>query len=74
MMSCCVCWLLTPHVAKMLKFVFQSYHKGKLLLDFVFNRLNLVETDYFALRYVDQNKQRVSNCYFLIDNVCMSHK
>ncbi|XP_050719675.1 FERM domain-containing protein 5-like isoform X6 [Eriocheir sinensis] len=37
---------------------FQSYHKGKLLLDFVFNRLNLVETDYFALRYVDQNKQR----------------
>ncbi|KAK7086623.1 FERM domain-containing protein 5 [Halocaridina rubra] len=37
---------------------FQSYHKGRVLLDFVFNRLNLVETDYFALRYVDQNKQR----------------
>ncbi|KAK8385689.1 hypothetical protein O3P69_016460 [Scylla paramamosain] len=37
---------------------FQSYHKGKILLDFVFNKLNLVETDYFALRYVDQNKQR----------------
>ncbi|KAG0720864.1 FERM domain-containing protein 5 [Chionoecetes opilio] len=37
---------------------FQSYHKGKVLLDFVFNRLDLVETDYFALRYIDQNKQR----------------
>ncbi|XP_068247357.1 FERM domain-containing protein 5 isoform X1 [Palaemon carinicauda] len=37
---------------------FQSYHKGRVLLDFVFSRLNLVETDYFALRYVDQNKQR----------------
>ncbi|XP_066953853.1 FERM domain-containing protein 5 isoform X4 [Macrobrachium rosenbergii] len=37
---------------------FQSYHKGRVLLDFVFSKLNLVETDYFALRYVDQNKQR----------------
>ncbi|XP_042203992.1 FERM domain-containing protein 5-like isoform X3 [Homarus americanus] len=37
---------------------FQSYHKGKVLLDYVFSRLNLIETDYFALRYVDQNKQR----------------
>ncbi|XP_071523933.1 FERM domain-containing protein 5 isoform X6 [Panulirus ornatus] len=37
---------------------FQSYHKGKVLLDYVFNKLNLIETDYFALRYVDQNKQR----------------
>ncbi|XP_069974544.1 FERM domain-containing protein 5 isoform X4 [Penaeus vannamei] len=37
---------------------FQSYHKGRVLLDYVFNRLNLIETDYFALRYVDQNKQR----------------
>ncbi|XP_042890896.1 FERM domain-containing protein 5-like isoform X3 [Penaeus japonicus] len=37
---------------------FQSYHKGRVLLDYVFSRLNLIETDYFALRYVDQNKQR----------------
>ncbi|CAL4068382.1 unnamed protein product [Meganyctiphanes norvegica] len=37
---------------------FQSYHKGRYLTDFVFNKLNLIETDYFALRYVDQNKQR----------------
>ncbi|KAF2354392.1 Protein of unknown function DUF4817 [Trinorchestia longiramus] len=38
---------------------FQSYHKGRYLLDFVFNRLNLIEGDYFGLRYVDQHKQRV---------------
>ncbi|XP_053643063.2 FERM domain-containing protein 5 isoform X2 [Cherax quadricarinatus] len=37
---------------------FQSYHKGKVLLDFVYNKINLIETDYFGLRYVDQNKQR----------------
>ncbi|KAA0203732.1 hypothetical protein HAZT_HAZT006593 [Hyalella azteca] len=38
--------------------VFQSYHKGRYLLDFIFNRLNLIEGDYFGLRYVDQHKQR----------------
>ncbi|KAK3865152.1 hypothetical protein Pcinc_015837 [Petrolisthes cinctipes] len=44
--------------SEVLECEFQSYHKGRYLLDFVFNKLNLVETDYFALRYVDQNKQR----------------
>uniref|UniRef100_A0A6A7GC00 Moesin/ezrin/radixin homolog 1 n=1 Tax=Hirondellea gigas TaxID=1518452 RepID=A0A6A7GC00_9CRUS len=37
---------------------FQTYHKGRYLLDFVFNHLNLIEADYFGLRYVDQHRQR----------------
>ncbi|XP_059487544.1 FERM domain-containing protein 5 isoform X1 [Neocloeon triangulifer] len=37
---------------------FQSHHKGKYLLEFVCRQLNLIEKDYFALRYVDANKQR----------------
>ncbi|KAL7648172.1 UNVERIFIED_CONTAM: hypothetical protein RMT77_000075 [Armadillidium vulgare] len=37
---------------------FQSFHKGRYLLDFVFNYLDLLETDYFGLRYIDQQKQR----------------
>jgi hypothetical protein len=34
-------------------------HKGQYLLDFVCKSLNLIERDYFGLRYVDHNKQRV---------------
>uniref|UniRef100_T1JFR0 Moesin/ezrin/radixin homolog 1 n=1 Tax=Strigamia maritima TaxID=126957 RepID=T1JFR0_STRMM len=37
---------------------FQRDHKGQFLLDYVCTQLNLVEKDYFGLRYVDQNKQR----------------
>ncbi|CAB3385718.1 Hypothetical predicted protein [Cloeon dipterum] len=37
---------------------FQSHHKGKYLLEYVCRQLNLIEKDYFALRYVDSNKQR----------------
>ncbi|RXG69712.1 FERM domain-containing protein 5 [Armadillidium vulgare] len=36
-----------------------SFHKGRYLLDFVFNYLDLLETDYFGLRYIDQQKQRL---------------
>ncbi|XP_018901847.2 FERM domain-containing protein 5 isoform X4 [Bemisia tabaci] len=37
---------------------FKAQHKGKYLLDYVCEQLNLVEKDYFGLRYVDSNKQR----------------
>lgn len=37
---------------------FQNEHKGQYLLDYVCNALNLVEKDYFGLRYVDSHKQR----------------
>lgn len=39
--------------------VFQSHDKGKQLLEYVCQQLNLVEKDYFGLRYVDQTRQRV---------------
>lgn len=37
---------------------FQANYEGKDLLDQVCQQLNLVEKDYFGLRYVDLNKQR----------------
>ncbi|GBM20826.1 FERM domain-containing protein 5 [Araneus ventricosus] len=37
---------------------FQSEHKGQYLLDYTCNALNLLEKDYFGLRYVDSHKQR----------------
>ncbi|XP_026283873.1 FERM domain-containing protein 5 isoform X1 [Frankliniella occidentalis] len=37
---------------------FQAVYEGKDLLDQVCQQLNLVEKDYFGLRYVDLNKQR----------------
>lgn len=37
---------------------FQANYEGKDLLDQVCQQLNLVEKDYFGLRYVDINKQR----------------
>lgn len=39
---------------------FQREHKGQYLLDFVFKTLNLLEKDYFGLRFVDSNNLRVS--------------
>jgi hypothetical protein len=39
--------------------VFQSHEKGKHLLEQVCRQLNLVEKDYFGLRYVDHTRQRV---------------
>ena len=33
---------------------------GQALLDVVFARLNLIETAYFGIRYIDQDNQTVS--------------
>ena len=38
---------------------FQKETKGQNLLNNVCEELNLIETDYFGLRYVDIDKQRV---------------
>ncbi|XP_027196581.2 LOW QUALITY PROTEIN: FERM domain containing [Dermatophagoides pteronyssinus] len=38
---------------------FQREHKGQYLLDFVFKTLNLLEKDYFGLRFVDSNNLRI---------------
>uniref|UniRef100_A0A4W5MZG9 Erythrocyte membrane protein band 4.1-like 4A n=1 Tax=Hucho hucho TaxID=62062 RepID=A0A4W5MZG9_9TELE len=35
--------------------------KGSVVLDFVFNHVNLAETDYFGLRYCDRSHQTVSS-------------
>ncbi|XKL64801.1 hypothetical protein PGB90_004887 [Kerria lacca] len=37
---------------------FEIGHKGRYLIDYVCDHLNLAERDYFALRYVDTDKQR----------------
>lgn len=42
-----------------LHFEFQPHHKGKFLLEYVCEQLNLVEQDYLGLRYVDLSEQRV---------------
>jgi hypothetical protein len=39
--------------------VFQNNDKGKHLLEHVCQQLNLIEKDYFGLRYVDHTRQRV---------------
>ena len=45
--------------------VFQKDTVGQYVLDKVCESLNLVEKDYFGLRYVDAEKQRVSESHFL---------
>ncbi|KAG8197874.1 hypothetical protein JTE90_024273 [Oedothorax gibbosus] len=37
---------------------FQTEHKGQYLLEYTCNALNLLEKDYFGLRYMDSQKQR----------------
>ncbi|XP_015110508.1 protein 4.1 [Diachasma alloeum] len=37
---------------------FQPQHKGRYILEYVCKQLNIIETDYFGLRYVDQCRQR----------------
>ncbi|KAK3925349.1 FERM domain-containing protein 5 [Frankliniella fusca] len=44
--------------SEVLECEFQANYEGKDLLDQVCQQLNLVEKDYFGLRYVDLNKQR----------------
>lgn len=38
----------------------KPHHKGKYLLEYVCEQLNLVEQDYLGLRYVDATEQRVN--------------
>lgn len=38
--------------------------KGQFLLDHVCNHYNLLEKDYFGIRYVDPEKQRVTTAPF----------
>lgn len=45
--------------------LFQPNHKGKFLLDYVCEQLDITEKDYFGLRYVDSTKQRVSWGFFV---------
>jgi FERM N-terminal domain len=40
-------------------FCFQKDTSGQYIIDHVCSSLDLVEKDYFGLRYVDANKQRV---------------
>ncbi|XP_031782571.1 FERM domain-containing protein 5 isoform X8 [Nasonia vitripennis] len=37
---------------------FKPQHKGKFILEYVCKQLNILETDYFGLRYVDSCRQR----------------
>lgn len=41
-----------------MSFEFKKETKGSALLDYISNELDLLEKDYFGLRYVDNNKQR----------------
>lgn len=52
----CVIRLLDDE--EVLQVDFQREHKGQFLLDYVFKTLNLLEKDYFGLRFVDPNNQR----------------
>lgn len=47
-------------------FMLQPQHKGKTLVEHVCRQLNLIEKDYFGLRYVDGARQRVSACDFYL--------
>ena len=44
----------------LMSFVFQRDSKGQYLFDLICHHLNLLEKDYFGIRYVDPDKQRVS--------------
>uniref|UniRef100_A0A3Q3J9P1 FERM domain-containing protein n=1 Tax=Monopterus albus TaxID=43700 RepID=A0A3Q3J9P1_MONAL len=39
--------------------------KGQYLFDLICHHLNLLERDYFGIRYVDPDKQRVSMCVLI---------
>lgn len=41
--------------------IFQDKSTGQVVLDVVFRHLNLLETAYFGLRYLDQEGQTVSD-------------
>lgn len=43
----------------------QANHKGRYVLDYTCNQLNLIERDYFGIRFVDLEKQRVNVILYL---------
>lgn len=45
---------------------FQKDTKGQYLIDYVCQSLDLIEKDYFGLRYVNTDKQRVSYFFVLL--------
>lgn len=56
-------------------FSLQANKSGQALLDAVFRQLDLVETSYFGLRYLDEDNQPVSDkssfiSYDIIEQVC----
>ncbi|RZF32960.1 hypothetical protein LSTR_LSTR000830 [Laodelphax striatellus] len=53
--KCTVCLLEDTEIVEC---DFQIHHKGKYLVEHVCRQLNLIEKDYFGLRYVDASKQR----------------
>lgn len=50
-------------------YVLQPHHKGQFIMDFVCRQLNIAEKDYFGLRYVDTNKQRVRITFFVVKHL-----
>ena len=52
--------LSVKFVSYLLFFPLQKETKGQYILDYVCKELDLLEKDYFGLRFVDGNKQRVS--------------
>lgn len=38
----------------------QPQDKGRYILEYVCKQLNILEMDYFGLRYVDKERERVS--------------
>lgn len=57
-------------------FLLQRDAKGQVVFDTVCKSLDLLEKDYFGLRFVDDSKQRVGlsvqfikkTCYYLVQN------
>lgn len=43
----------------------QAKHKGRYLLDYICSQLNLIERDYFGIRFIDPEKQRVNVILYL---------
>ena len=52
-------WLLTLYDI-LFPLPSQKSTKGSVVLDYVFSHVNLVESDYFGLRYCDRSHQTVS--------------
>lgn len=53
--------------------LFQRDAKGQYLFDLICHHLNLLEKDYFGIRYVDPDKQRVSFFSFFFSPQCAFH-